>query len=86
MHLSRIIPDTVLWEDWTVDPKAIYLAPDGRLRLKGFESLELLDASFKPLTAVEAAECRDATGWILFRRHPRVEGVLCLCAPERPRC
>lgn len=83
IYLSQLNPNTVLWEDWTVDARYIELGADGKLRLKGFECFELVSASFKPLAECDIARAQDGRGWIKLRRHPRVEGILCLCESDK---
>ena len=81
VHLSRELPNTILWEDWQVDPRSIVLGQNGCLKLKGFENFELLTSTFQPLCHTTVAEFRERGERMAFRHHPRMKGVLCHLEP-----
>ena len=65
----------MVWEDWTVDPQAIEEAPNGALRIRGYEDRELWTAPFSPLSREVVNLAIEQGTPLAFRCHPTASGL-----------
>ena len=75
-HLSKALSGETIWLDWMVNPFWLTLDESDKLRLRGHEDLELTDANLKPLKVAPVLKAQQEKHWIVFRCHPRAEGML----------
>ncbi len=87
---SRVIPGSIVWEDWNVNPDWISVDSNGDLRVRWMEHIDLYELRVKngserylPLRHERWFESRAVGRWMSFRNHPHVKGIVFLGEPDQ---